>query len=127
MLKPVIRFRKHILLLYTFILALLLLLPLPQNLHITPLQSLAMHFMLFFGLYVAAELAHLFKGRHYAFRYAVMLAVMLEAIHAFLPYRQFDLIDLSANVAGVLCANFAISFYRSHPLVRLIQGHGRAH
>lgn len=45
------------------------------------------------------------RRRHYALIAAILMAlgVFLDALQGQLPYRQFDMLDIAANTAGVIC------------------------
>lgn len=111
MLGMLVYFRRHLLWAYTIALVLVLALPLAQPAH-NPLFSYAAHFMLFFGLHTTVEFAHLFAGGRHILKYTIIMAVLLEAMQAFIPYRQFDIIDMSANIFGVFCADAAVSLLK---------------
>ncbi|MEM0437762.1 MAG: VanZ family protein [Candidatus Micrarchaeia archaeon] len=120
MFDVLVRFRKHLLWAYSIALALVLALPLAPPTP-DPIFSYMAHFLLFFGLHTAAEFAHLFAGGRHIAKYTLMMAVLLEAMQAFIPYRQFDIIDLSANIFGVFCGYaLALSIRMYSPLARTL-------
>lgn len=120
MLDVLVYFRRHLLWAYSIALVLVLALPLTPPTP-DPLFSYLAHFLLFFGLHTTVEFAHLFRGERHTLKYTIIMAVALEVMQAFIPYRQLDIIDLSANVFGVLCAYALASFLRTHrPFVKTL-------
>jgi VanZ family protein len=69
---------------------------------ITKLSDKLNHLAAFFTLAILIDLAYSTKSFLWKFDFLILYGLFIESIQYFLPYREFSLYDLAANIAGLL-------------------------
>jgi VanZ family protein len=69
---------------------------------ITKLSDKLNHVAAFFTLAILIDFAYSNKSFLWKFNFLVWYGLLIESIQYFLPYREFSLYDLAADIAGLL-------------------------
>jgi len=86
--------------------------PLPKNLY--TIASLINHFIIYFFISFIGLYLYLRNINFNKFVYGLfLLSILLELLQFFVPKRAFEMLDLSANLLGVLVAYCLIKIYKS--------------
>ena len=110
----IIKFRFYIM--WTYIVALFVLLttPLPlQEGYQTATYATYAHFLMFFILVVIVWFAYLFSIDMIMLIKLLAFAIIMEIIQLPLPYRVFDIMDMTMNVIGVLTAYLLLKILKN--------------
>ena len=86
--------------------------PLSKNLY--TIASLINHFIIYFFISFIGLYLYLRNINFNKFVYGLfLLSILLELLQFFVPKRAFEMLDLSANLLGVLVAYCLIKIYKS--------------
>ena len=78
-----------------------------------PIGTSINHIIAFFYLSVMGLISSIRNTQFYqVIIFLILLSIILELFHYFIPNRSFQLIDLFGNLIGTLLAIFIILFYR---------------
>jgi len=84
--------------------------PVPE--HLYTIASLFNHFIIYFFISMFGLCLYLRNRNFQKLAYGLFfLSIFLEVLQFIVPKRAFEILDLSANFAGVLLAYFAIKIY----------------
>ena len=84
--------------------------PVPE--HLFTIASLFNHFIIYFFISMFGLCLYLRNRNFQKLAYGLFfLSIFLEVLQFMVPKRAFEILDLSANFAGVLLAYFAIKIY----------------
>ena len=84
--------------------------PLPR--HLYTFGSIINHFIIYFCISIFGLCLYLRNRNFQKLFYGLLfLSIFLEVLQFVVPKRAFEILDLSANFAGVLLAYFAIKIY----------------
>ena len=84
--------------------------PVPE--HLYTIASLFNHFIIYFFISMFGLCLYLRNRNFQKLAYGLFfLSIFLEVLQFTVPKRAFEILDLSANFAGVLLAYFAIKIY----------------
>ena len=85
------------------------------NLIPNPIGTSINHALAFFYLSILALISYM---RESSFKqtiiFLIVLSIVLELFHSFIPNRSFQFLDLFANLFGTLIAIFIIIFYKKY-------------
>ena len=86
--------------------------PLPRDLY--AFGSVVNHFIIYFFISIFGLSIYLRNRNFQKIVYCLFfLSILLEILQIIAPRRAFEIYDLSANFAGVLCAYYLIKIYKS--------------
>ena len=84
----------------------------PVPWHLFAIASLFNHFIIYFFISMFGLCLYLRNRNFQKLAYGLFfLSIFLEVLQFMVPKRAFEILDLSANFAGVLLAYFAIKIY----------------
>jgi len=78
------------------------------------------HFLAFAVLAWLADKSY--PGKHWEVHRSLLLlgyGLLIELVQYFLPFREFSLLDLAADAAGIVCYGAAVRIYQSLRLKKL--------
>ena len=77
------------------------------------------HSSAFFVLFILFELAYSEVRGQEKLLYLLLFGVLIEIIQYFLPFREFSLLDVFADLVGLVLARFLLFFYDVRAFFRL--------
>ena len=85
------------------------------NLIANPIGTSINHALAFFYLSILGLIGYIRdKGFNQIMIFLILLSIILEISHYFIPHRSFQFLDLVANLLGTLIAIFVIIFYKRY-------------
>tara|TARA_B100000427_G_scaffold131785_1_gene109639 strand:+ start:135 stop:488 length:354 start_codon:yes stop_codon:yes gene_type:complete len=72
-----------------------------------------LHFIVFFVLgYIAQMISYRNKRSIFEVSFSLLIATFIEFIHAFIPFRSFEILDGLFNIIGCTTAIFIVYIYK---------------
>ena len=72
------------------------------------LHDKLLHFFCFIYLIMVLHFSQLISNKYVQYVIVALYGILIEIVQAFLPYRSFELMDILADLSGILIGSFLI-------------------